>query len=227
LSTPPQDDVGAPIRVLVADDHNVVRKGLCALLSTPRYHIAVVGEAGDGLEAVEQARILHPDVILMDLVMPVKDGIEAIQDIRSFDPDARILVLTSFDASGLVTSALGAGARGYMLKHATADALVHAIRGVHMGQMQVPLDLAQKAAIDSVTEPPPVLTDREVDVLRCLGRGLTNQGIANVLTISPYTVRAHVRSILAKLSMSNRTQAALYAVESGLVPDSGSQGSTS
>src|SRR5512139_3104815 len=206
------------IRVLVVDDHTVVRKGLCALLSSPRYGIEVVGEAGDGAQAVTQARALQPDVILMDLLMPVKTGLEALQEIRAEDPDARVLILTSAGDRAQVIAALKAGARGYIMKDSAPDELIQAIEAVYAGKLLLPSDLAQKALF---TEPdrspqPSELTERELDVLRYLAQGLSNQEIANALDISLYTVRSHVRNILSKLHLANRTQAALYALDSGL-----------
>jgi NarL family two-component system response regulator LiaR len=207
------------IRVLVVDDHTVVRKGLCALLSSPRYNIEVIGEAGDGAQAVAQARALRPDVILMDLLMPVKTGVEALQEIRAEDSEAKALILTSADDRAQVIAALKAGARGYILKDSAPDELIQAIEAVHAGKLLLPSDLAQKALFAEADEasPPPDLTERELDVLRCLAQGMSNQAIADTLSISLYTVRSHVRNILGKLHLANRTQAALYARDKGLV----------
>jgi NarL family two-component system response regulator LiaR len=206
------------IRVLVVDDHTVVRKGLCALLSSPRYGIEVVGEAGDGAQAVTQARALQPDVILMDLLMPVKTGLEALQEIRAEDPAARVLILTSAGDRAQVISALKAGAQGYILKDSAPDDLIQAIEAVYAGKLLLPSDLAQKTLFAEADETPPPseLTERELDVLRCLARGLSNQEIADTISISLYTVRSHVRNILGKLHLANRTQAALYARDLGL-----------
>jgi two-component system, NarL family, response regulator LiaR len=207
------------IRVLVVDDHTVVRKGLCALLSSPRYNIAVIGEAGDGAQAVAQAKSLQPDVILMDLLMPIKTGLEALQEIRVDDPDMKVLILTSADDRDQVISALKAGARGYILKDSAPDELIQAIEAVFAGQLLLPSDLAQKALFSAEGQSPPAsgLTEREIDVLRCLAQGMSNQQIADMLSISLYTVRSHVRNILGKLQLANRTQAALYARDKGLV----------
>jgi two-component system, NarL family, response regulator LiaR len=209
----------ATIRVLVVDDHTVVRKGLCALLSSPRYNIEVIGEAGDGTQAVVQARALHPDVILMDLLMPIKTGVEALQEIRVEDPDAKALILTSADDRTQVIAALKAGARGYILKDSAPDELIQAIEAVYAGKLLLPSDLAQKALFAEPDQPPKPseLTDRELDVLRYLAQGLSNQEIADTLGISLYTVRSHVRNILNKLHLANRTQAALYALDKGLL----------
>jgi DNA-binding NarL/FixJ family response regulator len=207
------------IRVLVVDDHTVVRKGLCALLSSPRYNIEVIGEAGDGAQAVTQARALRPDVILMDLLMPVKTGVEALQEIRAEDAAVKALILTSADDRAQVIAALKAGARGYILKDSAPDELIQAIEAVYAGQLLLPSDLAQKALFTEAEQAPPSaeLTVRETDVLRCLAQGMSNQEIADTLSISLYTVRSHVRNILGKLHLTNRTQAALYARDKGLI----------
>ena len=204
------------IRVLIADDHFVVRQGLAAML-VARYGMEVVGEAATGREAVALARTLQPDVILMDMMMPEMDGAQAIAQIKAEEPDARILVLSSFPESKHVAAAMQAGALGYVLKDSTPDDLLHAIRSVHRGNLVLPQALAK----DLMRPQPPApasdtLTERELDVLRLLAQGLTNQEIAAALSISATTVRAHVSSILTKLHVSNRTQAAMVAREHGL-----------
>jgi NarL family two-component system response regulator LiaR len=213
------------IRVLVVDDHPVVRKGLCALLDSESYGIEVIGEASDGAMAVTQARALRPDVILLDLLMPIKSGLEALQEIRAADQDMRVLILTSAADRVLVLNALKAGANGYLLKDSSPDDLVQAIETVFAGKLILPTDLAQKALFTEVgstppsaeqSELPPDLTPRELDVLRCLAQGMSNQEIADTLSIGLTTVRSHVRNILGKLQLANRTQAALYARDIGL-----------
>jgi two-component system, NarL family, response regulator LiaR len=207
------------IRVLVVDDHAVVRKGLSALLSSPRYHIEVIGEARDGVEAVTQAHSLQPDVILMDLLMPNKTGLEALIEIRAEDPNAKVLILTSADDQAQVMATLKAGARGYLVKDSAPDELIQAIKAVQAGQLLLPFDLAQTALFTEPDQlPPPTdLTDRELDVLRYLAQGRSNQEIADALDLSLDTVRSHVRTILNKLHLTNRTQAALYALNQGLL----------
>jgi NarL family two-component system response regulator LiaR len=201
------------IRVLIADDHHVVRQGLAAML-VARNRMQVVGEARNGREAVELARALAPDVIVMDMLMPEMDGPEAITLIRQANPDARILVLASFGESARVAAAVQAGAMGYMLKDSEPVALVQAIRNVYEGKLALPHEL-----VLTLLQPTPVLpgldqfTEREVDVLRLLAEGWTNKAIAEKLSISAATVRAHVSSILLKLQVENRTQAAVVARE--------------
>jgi NarL family two-component system response regulator LiaR len=207
------------IRVLTADDHDLVRRGLHALFDITS-GMELVGEAVDGLDAVEKARQLEPDVILLDLVMPRMGGIEAIQQIRSENPNARILVLTSFAEDDQVFSAVKSGALGYLLKDSSPDDLLQAIRDVHQGEPSLQPSIARKLlreisrpADRALSEEP--LTDREVEVLRLVARGLSNQEIADELYISEGTVRFHVSNILDKLHLANRTQAALYALREG------------
>ncbi len=203
------------IRVLVVDDHTVVREGLSALLSSSKYGIEVVGQAADGVEAVEMARQLSPDVILMDMIMPRMGGLEAIEKIRAQQPDARILMLTSFSEDAEVVAALKAGAMGYLRKDSSAEELVQAIGSVAMGQLSLPQDLAQQLLLQAhakdTTHPDDILTRREQDVLQCLEQGLSNREIAEALSVTTATVRTHVSSILRKLGVKNRTQAALVA----------------
>ncbi len=210
-----------PIRVLIVDDHTVLRKGLASLLSTPRFNIDVVGEAADGHEAVEKTRHLQPDVILLDLVMPRMGGLEAIREIKAESPEVRILVLTSFSEEEDIVAALRAGAEGYLIKDCSPDELIHAIRGVHLGHFSLPADMARKIMSLDLEMDQQVqklqLTRRELEVLQCMAQGFSNQEIAKQLSISTNTVRSHVRNVLRKLDVSNRTQAALYAIESGLV----------
>lgn len=208
------------IRVLISDDHDVVRRGLRALLETED-DIEIVGEAADGVEAVLKARSLRPDVTLLDLMMPRKNGIEVIGDIKQETPDARILVLTSFSDDEKVFSAIKAGALGYLLKETSPDELLQAVRDVYHGESSLHPAIARKL-IRELNRPsslPPAeepLTEREIEVLIKVARGLSNQEIADSLVISERTVRTHVSNILSKLHLANRTQAALYALKEGL-----------
>ena len=208
------------IRVLVADDHLVVRRGVRALLATEP-GIEVVGEATDGVEAVRAAAELAPDVILLDLEMPRLDGVEALRRLLAERPGTRVLVLTSFATDDKVFPAIKAGALGYLLKDSDPDDLARAIRQVHRGESSLHPAVARKVLRELARPPerpptPDPLSAREVEVLRLVARGLGNQEIADALGIGEATVRSHVSSILAKLHLASRTQAALYALREGL-----------
>jgi NarL family two-component system response regulator LiaR len=209
------------ISVLVADDHAIVRKGICALLATEP-DIEVVGEAKDGRDVIAETQRLQPDVILMDLVMPGMDGLEAIRHITAHQPETRILVLTSFAGDDKVFPAIKAGALGYLLKDSGPEELVQAIRQVYRGKSSVHPTVARRL-LQELSDPSgrgserDPLTEREVEVLQLVAQGQSNRQISHQLAISEATVRTHVSNILAKLNLSSRTQAALYALQKGLV----------
>ena len=210
------------IRVLIADDHTVVRKGLKALLSADKYGIDVIGEASNGVEAVQFAVELKPDVILMDLVMPEKTGLQAIEEIKQIQPDARILVLTSFAEDDNVSQAIRAGAYGFLLKDTSPDELVQTIRSVYANKLTIPQELSQSLLSGKPAGQAPdakleELTSREQDVLRCIAQGLSNKQIALKLSIGTTTVRSHVSSMMRKLDLENRTQLAIYARNHDLI----------
>jgi NarL family two-component system response regulator LiaR len=207
------------ISVLVVEDHVVVREGLCALINSAQ-GLKVIGEAADGIEAVSQALSLKPDVILMDIVMPRKGGIEAIEEIMRHNPEARILVLSSFSGDN-VLRAVKAGALGYLPKESSSRELVEAIVDVHDGKLLLQPAIARRlmhelSVSNGAAAAEGQLTDREIDVLKLLARGLSNQGIADRLCLSERTVAKHIGNLLSKLGLENRTQAALYALREGL-----------
>jgi NarL family two-component system response regulator LiaR len=201
------------IRVLIADDHAVVRQGLRTFLDLQE-DIEVVAEAGDGAEALDAAVRLEPDIVLIDLVMPGVDGIEALRRLREQVPGARAIVLSSFVDDDKLFPAVRAGAAGYLLKDVQPQELVEAIRTVHGGGALLHPQVAARL-LEELTEDP--LTPREREVLVLIGRGMPNKLIARELSLSEKTVKAHVSSILAKLGVTDRTQAALYAVREGIV----------
>lgn len=208
------------IRVLIADDHPVVRQGL-ALMLAAEAGIEVVGEAADGAEAVAKALELLPDVVLMDLKMPVKDGVAAIREIGQAQPAVKSLVLAGSATDEEVLGAIRAGARGFLLKDAAPDQVSEAIRAVHRGTTVLDAALSrrlyeEKAARGGATSVE-TLTPRELDVLRQLARGLSNREIAANLSLTEHTVMTHVRNVLRKLHLANRTQAALYARDHGIL----------
>jgi NarL family two-component system response regulator LiaR len=210
------------IRVLLVDDHAVVREGLRNFLAL-QDGLEIVGEASDGNEAIEQAQRHEPDVILMDLVMPGLDGIGAMRQLRARSPDSRVIVLTSFLEDERVLPAIQAGAAGYLLKNVEPAELARAIRAAHAGEAIIDPTAAARlvhAIADDArprVEEPERLTRRERDVLELIARGRSNKRIALELGISEKTVKTHVGHLLAKLGVTDRTQAALMAVEEGLV----------
>jgi two-component system, NarL family, response regulator LiaR len=205
------------IRIVIADDHSVVRQGLRMFLGLDS-ELEVVGEAANGAEALRMARQLRPDVVLMDLLMPVMDGIAATAAIRSELPDTEVLALTSVLEDASVVGAVRAGAIGYLLKDTQADALCLAIKAAAAGQVQLtPRAAARLMQAVSAPESPEELTERETEVLRLLAQGQSNKQIARNLQIGEKTVKTHVSNILSKLGVQSRTQATLYAIRIGLV----------
>lgn len=201
------------IRVLITDDHPVVREGLASIIDR-REDMMTVGQAGNGVEAVDLFRQHRPDIVLMDLRMPQMDGVTAISQIRQEAPDARIIVLTTYDGEEDIYRGLQAGAKGYLLKDAPREELLETIRAVHNGQTHIPSPVAVKLA-SRISQSP--LTPREVEVLRLMVGGNSNQEIANALFIAEGTVKAHVNSILDKMKVNDRTQAVTAAIRRGLV----------
>ncbi|MFB7292772.1 response regulator [Actinacidiphila glaucinigra] len=208
-----------PIRVLLVDDHQVVRRGLRTFLEV-QPDIEVVGEAGDGEEGVDRAGELAPDVILMDVRMPGVDGIEALRRLRDNGSKARVLVVTSFTEQRTVVPALRAGAAGYVYKDVDPDALAGAIRSVHAGHVLLQPEVADALLSQEETTPGQgrggTLTEREREVLSLIAEGRSNREIARALVLSEKTVKTHVSNILMKLDLSDRTQAALWAVRHGI-----------
>ncbi len=212
--------MNAPIRILIADDHAIVRQGIKTLITLHK-DMTVVGEASDGVQAVEQARLLQPDVILLDLVMPRQDGLAALRAIKHENPQARILVLTSFGGDEQVWSAINGGALGYLLKESSPRRIMQAIKEVHRGESSLHPKIARKLMMQFKQQPQEtpaaVLTKREIEVLKLVAEGLSNQDIGELLFVSKQTVGKHISNILEKLHLANRTQAALYALRQGLV----------
>ncbi|MBI3851499.1 MAG: response regulator transcription factor [Verrucomicrobia bacterium] len=201
------------IRILIADDHYVVRMGLTALVET-QPDLQVVGEAADGAQAVELFKQLEPDLLLMDLRMPHKDGITATREICHQFPAARILMLTTFGGDDDIHKALSAGAGGYVLKNSTRESLIPALRAVAAGQRWIPQEIASRLAARKMFEE---LTPREMEVLQQVARGLANKEIANVLKISEFTVKDHLKNILGKLHVADRTEAVTAALQRGII----------
>jgi two-component system NarL family response regulator len=204
----------ASIRVLIIEDHNVVRQGLVALLKMVD-GLDVVGEAADGAEAIAQFRKHRPDITLVDLRLPRMSGVDVIQRIRMETPQARFIVLTTYDGDEDIYRALKAGAKAYLLKGMTSEELISTIRTVHEGRSHIPPAIAEKLAERMGAEE---LTPREFDVLEQIVRGKSNKEIAAELAVSEATVKTHINSLLGKLGVTDRTQAATAAIQRGIVP---------
>jgi DNA-binding NarL/FixJ family response regulator len=205
--------MGEKIRILVVDDHHVVRQGLVALLNIMP-DIEVVGEASDGLEAINLHQSLHPDITLMDLQLPKLGGVDAILRIRAEDPAARFIVLTTFDGDEDIFRSLQAGAKAYLLKGMTVDELASTIQAVHSGKTRISAPIAEKLAERMSGQ---ALTARELAVLERIVAGRANKEIASDLDISEATVKTHVNNLLGKLGVSDRTHAATVAIQRGIV----------
>ena len=209
------------IKIIIADDHPLIRQGLRVVIEA-QPDMELVAEASNGEQAIQQALALKPDIVIMDLQMPVKDGLAATREIAQADPQAQVLVLTSFPDDDNVYAAIKAGAMGFLLKDSSAEYLLDAIRTVSRGESVLHPTIARKL-MQEIRQPPRLppttepLTPREVEVLGCLTQGMANQQIARQLSISVRTVSTHVRNILDKLHLANRTQAALYALDQGIV----------
>lgn len=225
------EQVRGEIRVLIVDDHAMVRQGLRTFLELQDRsdsRIIVVGEATNGLEAVELAASTQPDIVLLDLVMPKMDGIQAIRKILAYSPDSRVIILTSFGEEDKVLPAIRAGAQGYLLKDIPPDELVSALRNAYHGKVQLHPEVARKllsaVAVQEGREGragtnPDSLTEREAEVLSLIASGLSNREIAGKLFLSEKTVKTHVSNILGKLHLEDRTQAAIYALKHGIATD--------
>jgi len=198
---------------MCVDDHPLVRKGIASILATEA-SLKLVGEAGNGREAVEMFREVHPDVVLMDLRMPEMDGIEATKQIRQIQPDAKIIALTSYDGDQDIYKAIEAGVRGYILKEMVHTKVIDAIRTVHEGKRLMPQEVAERL---SEYFPQVALTPREIEVLKYVARGMANKEIAHQLGTASGTVKMHVQNILAKLGASDRTHAVTIALERGIL----------
>ena len=224
---------GERIRVLIVDDHAMVRQGLRTFLelqNTADLPIEVVGEAANGIEAVEMARFTQPNIVLLDLVMPEMDGLQATPKIIECSPHTRVIILTSFGEEDKVLPAIRAGAHGYLLKDIPPNELVQAVREAYLGKVQLHPEVAKKLmsalaakeeppASRAATEPANGLTEREQEVLQLIADGMNNRDIAGKLVISEKTVKTHVSNILSKLNLDDRTQAAIYALRHGTSTD--------
>ena len=209
------------IRILVADDHTVVRDGLTAMLGR-QGDFSVVGEAKNGREAVESARSLQPDIILMDLRMPELDGVEAMRQIRSVDAGVKFIVLTTFDTDEYIFDAIEAGAKGYLMKDTSRDELFRAIRAVHQGESLIEPRVASRvldrfAELSRRAGPADMLSEREMEVLGLMAAGAGNKAIATDLSITESTVKTHVANIFQKLEVSGRTDAVTKAIRKGII----------
>jgi len=201
------------IRVLVADDHYIVRIGLVTLVNA-ELDMEVVAEADDGVQAIELFGRHHPDLVLLDMNMPVKNGVQTTRELLAKIPSARVIIITAFDGDEQIHRALQAGARGYVFKNTSGDKLISALRAVMAGQRWIPTEVANRlAARESFVE----LSPREVQVLNELAKGLANKEIADSLNITEHTVKDHIKNIMAKLRAADRTEAVTTAIQRGII----------
>ncbi len=207
------DHLASPIRVLVADDHPIVREGVIGLLAR-QPDIDVVGEAADGLEAVALFAKLVPDITLIDIQMPGLDGLGAIGRIKALEPQAAIIVLTTYPGDTLAVKALRAGASGYLLKNCIRRDLLDTVRAVHAGKRVIAPEVAQQIALHAIEDP---LSDREINILRHVAEGRSNKEIARRLSVSPDTIKADLKSVFAKLDVADRTAAVVIAARRGYI----------
>ena len=207
-------EVSSRIRIVVVDDHPLLRAGIAAVVNAEP-DMVLVGEATRGDEAVTLFRSMHPDITLMDLQMPGMSGLDAIREIRSGTPSARIIVLTTYPGDAQASGALKAGAAGFLLKSSVRKDLLQAIRVVHSGRRFVPADAAIQIAENLLDES---LSQRELEVLQCVAQGMANKVVAGKLGIAEETVKAHMRNIMEKLSVHDRTHAVTKALKSGIIP---------
>lgn len=210
-----------PIKILIVDDHPVVREGITAMVSRER-DFQVIGEAGDGIEAVNKARELKPDIVLMDLRMPDMDGVEAIRQIVSTDPDIKFIILTTYSDDEYIFRGIEVGARAYLLKDAPREELFKAIRAVYRGESLIQPVVASKvldrfAELSRQVQSPETLSEREVEVLSLVARGAANKEIAAQLNITNSTVKTHIASIFQKLNATDRTEAVTQAIKRGII----------
>jgi two-component system, NarL family, response regulator LiaR len=216
-STSTETQESETIKLLIVDDHAMVREGVKMYLSFDK-SLEVIGEASNGQEAIEEVTRLSPSIVLMDLIMPVLDGVSAIRQLKTTHPDLEIIALTSVLEDEKVISAVQAGATGYLLKDSKPQELIEAIHAAHRGEVRLHPEAA-KRLMKQVKTPDmrESLTPRETDILRLIGRGFSNKQISKDLDLSEYTIKAHVSSLLSKLGLASRTQAALFALKEGLV----------